>query len=155
MPFSSCIIPFGSFQSEATFNPDIVLSLIIQLFCPFGLTFLYCEFGERVSVAFEESCDLICDFQWYSFPIRIQQVLPTIMIGAQSPVDFRGFANFSCCRSRFTNVSVACNWCCKLQLHMNGLNWIRGDIKVKGLITKNESDSCLLSCFLTFITSGV
>lgn len=60
------------------------------------------------------------------------------MIGAQSPVDLRGFANFSCCRSRFTNVSHAYDWCCKLQLQSNSSDWNPDVIKVKRIILNEK-----------------
>lgn len=65
--------------------------------------FLFCEFGEMVTSAFN-SLDMF-DCNWFLFPMDIQRLLPTIILNARQPVVFRGFANVLCKREAFRSVS--------------------------------------------------
>lgn len=70
-----------------------------------GLIFVACELGQRMSDAFEEICDLIGKFSWYSFPDKLKNNLTTIIIVAQQPVEIECFGSITCSRFSFKNVS--------------------------------------------------
>lgn len=80
--------------------------LICQMCWSLDLEFIICEFGERASDGFDKLCDETCQLDWYSYPIKVQQMLPDIMIGTQKPVLIRGFGNIQCTRSAFNRVSL-------------------------------------------------
>lgn len=70
----------------------------------FGMTFLTCELGQRMSNAFEEIHDVIGHFHWYLFPDEIKRMLPMILMNLQEPVELKCFGSFSCCRDSFKKV---------------------------------------------------
>lgn len=72
----------------------------------FGLNFFFCEFGSRISGQFEELGDVIYQSAWYSYPLDVQRLLPTILIAAQDPFIVSVFGNISCTREAFINVSL-------------------------------------------------
>lgn len=86
---------------------EIVWTLILAL--------MVCDCGERVINGFNELYDRICQFNWNSYPIRIQRMLPTIMNFGQQPVVLQGFS-FSCRREVFQKVR---NIAGKLQNHIS------------------------------------
>lgn len=63
-----------------------------------------CEFGQRLTNAFNEINDLIDQFQWYRFPSNMQRILPIALIIAQKPVSIEFFGSFSCSRELFRKV---------------------------------------------------
>lgn len=71
----------------------------------FGMIFLVCELCQRASDEFEEICDTIDQFHWYSFPEKIKHLLPTILIVAQEPVGIDCFGSMKCTRDSFKRVS--------------------------------------------------
>lgn len=81
------------------------MSIIGQSIWSFSFVFIYCELGQRVSEAFEEPYNAICQFRFDLFPLEIQRVLPIIILSAQPPIDLRGYGNISCTRDRFKRVS--------------------------------------------------
>lgn len=82
-----------------------MMTPVSEMFWLFFVTFDYCEFGERVSNKFNEVDNIFCHLNWYTFPKDIQRMLPTIIISTQEAVFLRGFANYSCTRESFQNVS--------------------------------------------------
>ena len=67
--------------------------------------FIFCHFGERASGESSEMGDEIYQrIDWYTFPLDIQRMIPTILIGAQEPVILRGFGNVTCTRDAFKKV---------------------------------------------------
>lgn len=72
----------------------------------FGIAFLPCEVGQRISSAFEEIEDVTGQYRWYSFPNDVQRMLPMILINFQESVELECFGSFSCCREAFKKVST-------------------------------------------------
>lgn len=70
----------------------------------FGLVFTICDLGQRSSNAFDEIADFIWQTQWYLHSKKIQQLLPTIMIAVQKPVEFKFFGSLSCNRKSLEKV---------------------------------------------------
>lgn len=70
------------------------------------LLFGICEFGERVKMSFEETRITIDQLKWYFMPSKIRKILPTILIVAQEPVEFKVFGSISSNRITFKEVST-------------------------------------------------
>lgn len=62
--------------------------------------------GQRFSNSFNEiSSEIFAEFDWYLLPIKMQQMLPIIIIHSHQPVDIRFFGSISCSRIQFQKVS--------------------------------------------------
>lgn len=70
----------------------------------FGVVFVTCDLGQRLTDAFDEICDDIVALKWNRFPLQIQRLLPTILIGTQSPVVLDCFGSISVLRDTFKKV---------------------------------------------------
>lgn len=70
----------------------------------FGTVYIICEIGERASESFEEIADEIQALDWYLFPLKIQKILPAMMVVAQQLVPLECFGNIFCNRETFKNV---------------------------------------------------
>lgn len=70
----------------------------------FGNTFVFCELGQRTTNAFEDIDDIICQFDWYLFPIELKRMLPMFVNVAQQPVEIACFGSFKCSRETFKKV---------------------------------------------------
>lgn len=71
----------------------------------FGMVFMICELGQRMSNAFEEIEGVIVQFNWYLFPDKLKQMLPIILMNAQDQVAFECFGSIICSREAFRKVS--------------------------------------------------
>lgn len=87
-------------------NQMVLIFLISTMLCSFGFVLFFCEFGQRVSNAFEDIHDGIIRFEWYMFPLKIQQLLPTMIIVTRHQVSVKVFGNISCVRATFKTVSA-------------------------------------------------
>lgn len=67
----------------------------------FGVIFSICELGQRLTDAFDVLADTIGNFDWYLFPIEIQDILPTLLMAAQQPVVLECFGSISSIRETF------------------------------------------------------
>lgn len=76
----------------------MLVTPITEMVWAFVFIFIYCEFGERVNYGFTEVYDTICHFDWYSLPMEIQKMLPTIIIASQEPINLHGFGDVKCSR---------------------------------------------------------
>lgn len=70
----------------------------------FGLVFFFCEFGSRISGHFDELGYSIYRTIWYSHPLDVQRLLPTILLATHDPFVVSGFGNVSCARESFIKV---------------------------------------------------
>lgn len=84
----------------------VLLLTIFYAGYAFGVVFIICELGQRLTDAFEEINDEIDRFEWYLFPSEIQRMLPTIMISAQQPVVLECFGSIAGSRETFKRVSL-------------------------------------------------
>ena len=71
----------------------------------FGIVFMACEFGQRMTSAFADINILIGQFNWYKFPLKIKKMLPVILMSAQEPVVLEVFGNIACSRETYQKVS--------------------------------------------------
>lgn len=76
----------------------------IELFWAFSLVFICCELAGRVGNEFVDVNYLIDQFNWYLFPLKVQQLLPILMINAQEEVGFECFGSLLCNRETFKKV---------------------------------------------------
>lgn len=81
-----------------------VIYRIYQMFASFAMVYCICEFGHRVSNAFEETNNAIVRLKWYLFPIGTMQLLPIVIAGAHQPVVFIVFGSLTCSRADFQMV---------------------------------------------------
>lgn len=84
----------------------VLLTTIIQGMYTFGALFIACELCQRICLAFEDCNDMINQFEWYSFPATIQQMLPMTLNFIQQPVEIKCFGSITCDRETFKYVSV-------------------------------------------------
>lgn len=80
------------------------IELFFSLFGLFG----FCEFGERLKVAFDEINIEIDQIKWYLLPCRTQQMISIMLIFIQKPVEIGIFGSVSCNRITFKKVGSAC-----------------------------------------------
>lgn len=68
--------------------------------------FVTCEFCQQISNAFSEIDDTIGQFNWYRFPNEINQMLPTILMMTQQPIEMKCFGSISCSQETFKKVQL-------------------------------------------------
>lgn len=67
---------------------------------------MVCEFGQRVTNAFESIEYTLQTLDWYSFPLAMQQNLLIIWAFTQKPIAFTCFGSISCNRKCFKQVNL-------------------------------------------------
>lgn len=81
-----------------------VLYRFTEIFLSFVIIFNICELCQRIGNAFEEIEYSFDQLSWYSFPVEIWHVLPTILIAVKQPVTFDVFGSISCSREYLKKV---------------------------------------------------
>lgn len=89
----------------------VLLITVFETIYAFVIVFITCELGQRVNLAFVECNDMIDQFGWYRFPLKIQRMLPMIMDFSQQPVEIKCFGSTACSRETFKYVSKKFNQC--------------------------------------------
>lgn len=69
------------------------------------MVFFSCEIGQRFSDAYKEIDDKIDEFNWYLMLMKIQRILPIIMINTQQPIFIECFGSSTCSRETFKKVN--------------------------------------------------
>lgn len=77
----------------------------IQVIYAFGILFVSCELGQRITIAFDGCSNMINQFEWYLFPANVQRMLPIIMNFTQQPIVVKCFGSAACDRETFKYVS--------------------------------------------------
>lgn len=72
----------------------------------FGLVLIACELGQQMTNAFENFNTVLCEHDWYLFPMKLQQFLPPLLIIAQEPVRLECFGSNACVRESFKKVGT-------------------------------------------------
>lgn len=83
----------------------VVMVLVMDLSYAFGFVYIVCELCQQASDGYEEMNDTIDQFDWPSYPIEIQRILPLVMSSAQQSAEFKVFGSITCRRVTFKNVS--------------------------------------------------
>lgn len=69
------------------------------------MLFFACELGQRVTNAYEEIDDKIDHFNWNLYPMKIQRLLPILMMNTQQRMEIMCFGSRACTRETFRKVS--------------------------------------------------
>lgn len=97
---------FPSIQIHHTDNFLELLITALQVIYAFGVLFVSCELGQRITVAFDECSVMIDQFDWYLFPVEIQRMLLIVINFAQQPIVIKCFGSAACDRETFKYVRV-------------------------------------------------
>lgn len=95
---------FFSLQKGAN-NSLEIMNLVLIMCLSFVIIYGVCEFGEKMTGAFEEINDAYDRFAWTVFPHDVQTLMPILIMAAQKPIELRVFGSISCGRITFRNVS--------------------------------------------------
>lgn len=79
--------------------------LIGEMFWAFTLIFVVCEFGDNVSYTFSKIDYEALRLDWYSLPVNLWKMVPSVILYAQRPVYIQVFGSTACNRLSFKNVS--------------------------------------------------
>lgn len=93
-------------QSQENVNHFVLIRPITLAFWSFVNILFFCEFGKMVTGNFQDLDDIIFQWDWNSFPIEVQRMLPTILISTQKPIVLCGIANIVCDRESFKKVRI-------------------------------------------------
>lgn len=93
------------FQSHNAHDLKVLISPIFVLINALVSVFITSEITERISSEFDEINDMISEFDWYLFPLKMQKMLPLIMMSAQQTVEFEIFGSFYWNRVAFKKVT--------------------------------------------------
>lgn len=77
----------------------------VLIFWSFVAMFIFCNFGENMTNSFKNLNDSFCGCGWYSFPIDVQKMLPTICVAIQQPVVLMCYGNVLYTRETFKKVT--------------------------------------------------
>lgn len=84
----------------------MLLITINEVMYAFGVLFIACEIGQRITIAFIECSDIIDQFKWYLFPAKIQRMLPLLMNFTQKTIEIKCFGGMKSDRDTFKYVSI-------------------------------------------------
>lgn len=73
----------------------------------FGIIFVICELGQRLTNAYGQIAEEIENFEWYSFSHELQRMLPIILVVAQQPIELECFGGITGIRETLKKVSRA------------------------------------------------
>lgn len=93
------------FKSQFLDDYAIMMAVWLELFWAFAIVFTLCEFGHRIGNTYEEIDYEIGQFAWYSFPVEMWRMLPTLIFGVQQSVGINAFGIISCSREDFKKVN--------------------------------------------------
>lgn len=82
---------------------EIILFVGLLILTIIGI-FGFCEFGGKISAAFEKIDIVLDQLKWYWMPSDTRRMLLTILIVAQKPVELGIFGSISCNRRTFKEV---------------------------------------------------
>lgn len=82
-----------------------MIVVLLEAFTAFGLLFFICEIGQRYTSACDGVNDVANQFNWYSFPVKVQQMAPIIILITQQPIAIECFGSVMCLRDTFKKVS--------------------------------------------------
>lgn len=92
-------------QAHDLENPFELVRPMTVIFFSFLTIFFFCETAEQITAQFEEINDDLYQSDWYSYPLKVQKIIPTIMIGTQQEISVQGFGNLIFTRESFKRVS--------------------------------------------------
>lgn len=75
-----------------------MLATIFFTVYAFGTVFVICELCQRISDQYDELNDIFGQIKWYLFPMKIQRLLPLIVMSTQELVSIECFGSIACDR---------------------------------------------------------
>lgn len=84
----------------------LLLAVLYALY-GFGIIFVICELGQRLTNAYAQIADEIERFEWYLFAHEMQRRLPIILIASQQPVELQCFGGITGIRETLKKVGHA------------------------------------------------
>lgn len=75
------------------------------IFFSFLTIFFFCESAQQITAQFDEINDDIYQSNWHSYPLDVQKIILTVMIGTQQEIAVQGFGNLVFTRESFKRVS--------------------------------------------------
>lgn len=93
------------FKQQTGNNSVVIIVLLTDVFWSFVAIYAVCEFGQKLTNAFDNIEYETGQLRWYFFPIQLHRILPIFMIVSQRPVDLRVIGSISSDRITFKNVS--------------------------------------------------
>lgn len=104
---SEFVLTFTSFVSKSdNAGAADLFGTILPIGYTFSTLYGYCDFGERVTLQFDEFNEKFCQCNWYSFPLAMQRIYLISSVGIQDPVVIEGFASTTCTRDAFKKVDL-------------------------------------------------
>lgn len=88
----------------------LLLQSMLYGFWAINMVFFSCELGQRLSIAYESIDDKIAQLNWYLLPMKIQRMLPIMMINTQQPLKVICFGSLLCTRDTFKTVINDLKW---------------------------------------------
>lgn len=67
--------------------------------------FIFCHFGENVKTAYLDLSDSIYGISWYLYPVKIQKLLPVILMSSAKPIRFESVGSLDCSYETFKSVN--------------------------------------------------
>lgn len=92
-------------QSKETIDWSVMGPLMAGLFHSFALVFVFTECGEHLKSRLDEHNDAITECVWYTFPLKVQRMMPTIFLAVQNPMAISAYGGVPCERTTFKAVS--------------------------------------------------
>lgn len=84
----------------------VVLQSFMNLLSNFCALIFTCEMCQHASDEFSKINEAVEQLNWYLYPKEIKQMLPTLMIMVQQPLELKCFGSLSCCRETDKKVSL-------------------------------------------------
>lgn len=94
-------------QVQHADNLAVLLITMMEIIYAFGVLVVCCEICQRATQSFDECSDMVAQFDWHLFPVRIQRMMPTILHFTQQPIEIVCFGSTACNREIFKYVSVS------------------------------------------------
>lgn len=85
-------------------NPTELFNSMMGVIWMFGIMFLYCEVGERVTHQFSVFHERLCFSDWFLFPLEMKRMFVIMLSNTHESIIIQGYANTDCTREAFKKV---------------------------------------------------
>lgn len=96
------------FQSQDNINSVVLLESIFCGFWAFVVVFFANEIGQRFSASFEKIEYEFDQLNWYLYPIKLQRIVPIMIVNVKQPIAIEFFGSAVCSREQFKKVRIYC-----------------------------------------------
>lgn len=91
-------------QSKDSLDFYVLGNLISKTSYAFGLTFVFCEIGQRLSDTFDDLADDFYQCEYESLPNNLQRMIPTLLVIMQNTPALQSLGSSPCSRETFKKV---------------------------------------------------